>query len=140
MLVTVVGDEMRWVIWNELDWDFGDSFDHFGHKHPLSLNISDGNHQNNTTKTLILSLINHCRHFQMLKFVAKIPCHHLVVENCQLRDLNSSNLIDGEWSQLLCNLSGCILTSYSRWVIATAEIFALLKRVFISLLQLILVY
>ena len=130
------------IIWNFLVWDVGDTFDYFGDKHPIFPNTSDGNHQNNATKTLILSLKNHCRHFQILKFVAKIPelCHHLVVENCQPRDLNSSNLIDGEWSQLLCNLSGCILTSYSRWVIATAEIFALLKRVFISLLQLILVY
>ena len=38
MLVTDVGDEMYWGQLN----DVGDSFGHFGHKHPLSFQISVG--------------------------------------------------------------------------------------------------
>ena len=52
MLLTDIGDEMCW-------WQFkdvGDGFGHFGHQHPLSLNINIG-HQNpkDVTKILILS-------------------------------------------------------------------------------------
>ena len=45
MLVTDFGDEMRWLEF----LDIGDGFGHFGHQHPLSLNISVG-HQHDVQK------------------------------------------------------------------------------------------
>ena len=52
MLVTNVGDEMRW---RQLS-DVGDGFDRFRHQHPLFLNISDG-HQTSKDVTNIVTII-----------------------------------------------------------------------------------
>ena len=55
MLVTGVGDEMSW-------WQFqdvGDDFGHFGHQHPLSLNLSVGHQYLNSVANILTYLLRY---------------------------------------------------------------------------------
>ena len=65
MLVTNVGDEMRW---RQLS-DVGDGFDRFRHQHPQSFNISVGHqHSKDVTNIEILSpALQNCHQHKVTK-------------------------------------------------------------------------